>query len=571
MTAPTRIGQFEVRHLLGSGGFGHVYAAVDSELGRWVAVKALRPEISSDPSLVERFRSEGVSLARLNHTNITTLYALQREKQQLFLVMELVHGTTLDVVLGRLRRLGTAETLAVLAQTAAGLGYAHRTGVIHRDIKPSNLMLTDTGILKVMDFGIARIRGTQRLTQAGLLGTYAYLAPEQFSRAEGNERSDLYSLACVVYEMLSGDVPFAAQSEAEIMRGHLQQPPVPLRSLLPDLDPNIDAAVLRALEKNPADRFASVEEFSDAIGATSIERQAVDIVRDRILALLPKSVRPTTLIDTAAISRAGVAEGQDWTTRQASAAGRDRWAARLPALVLGGVAACVAVGVGLVAWGLPDVLPSGRTADSASAVLSAPVSLTPEQTRASVPAVGRPAAAGTQRSGVFPPLPNSYVASPAAGVVQPNPIAAATVRPAPSAPQPVSAGDLPGGCLASLQGLPVTEVIVRAASPDAVLCEAMRRIDAGQVPDGDLLMETAAFKLHHVPALAALARRYDPNQPHPAGVAPDLRRSARFYREAARSGDSSVAAQRDALRADLEHRANGGDSNASIILTNFWP
>ncbi len=344
MTLST-IGQFEVRELLGSGGFGHVYAAVDSELGRWVAIKALRPEISGNTALVERFRAEGVSLARLNHPNITTLYALQRHGQDLFLVMELVNGRTLDAVLQRVRRLGVTETLAVIAQTAAGLGYAHRMGVIHRDIKPSNLMLTDTGVVKIMDFGIARIRGSRRLTQGGLLGTYAYLAPEQFTHAEGDERSDLYSLACVAYEMLSGNVPFDAQTEAAMMRGHLEQPPQPLRACLSDLDPRVDAAVLRALAKNPADRFETVEAFSDAIGAAAIVHQAVAIVHDQILSKIPAPPRPTMLAEP---MPTGSTAGKQ---RRFAARMRHRIGMpSLPALVLGSVIVCIVAAAGMLIW-----------------------------------------------------------------------------------------------------------------------------------------------------------------------------------------------------------------------------
>src|SRR5689334_7076581 len=151
--------------------------------------------------MVERFRAEAKRLARLNLTNITTLYALQRQGQDLFLVMELVHGQTLDVVLGRLRRLDAPASLAIVAQAAAGLGYAHRMGVIHRDIKPSNLMLTETGVLKIMDFGIARVRGSQQMTRTGdFQGTLAYASPEQIRGEHVDERSDIYSLAIVLYK-----------------------------------------------------------------------------------------------------------------------------------------------------------------------------------------------------------------------------------------------------------------------------------------------------------------------------------------------------------------------------------
>jgi serine/threonine-protein kinase len=206
------VGPYAIQGLLGSGGIGHVYSALDQDLGRQVALKALRPEFSHDPDLLERFRGEAANLARLNHPNITTLYSLYREtntqRQNVFMVMELVNGETLEAILARLGRLSTPVCLAVIAQATAGLSYAHSVGLIHRDIKPSNMMLNDVGLLKITDFGIARVQGSQRLTRHGaMVGTLNYIAPEQIKGHECDERSDLYSLACVLYELLSGSKP----------------------------------------------------------------------------------------------------------------------------------------------------------------------------------------------------------------------------------------------------------------------------------------------------------------------------------------------------------------------------
>ncbi|CAH2602461.1 Non-specific serine/threonine protein kinase [Rhodovastum atsumiense] len=402
---PATIGPFRIRQLLGSGGFGHVYAAVDPDLGRWVAIKALRPEIGGNKTLVERLRAEGVSLARLNHPNITTLYALQRDRRDLlFLVMELVKGRTLEDVLGQLGRLGVVETLAVVAQIAAGLGYAHRMGVIHRDIKPANLMLTDAGVVKIMDFGIARIRGTQRLTRAGLLGTYAYLAPEQFGRAEGSERSDLYSLACMVYEMLSGRIPFDAGSEAEIMRGHLELAPRPLRTWLPGLDPRIEAAVSRALAKNPAGRFPGVEAFSEALGAATLQQQAAEIVRQRIVAMLPAVSRPAVMAGaTVSVATAAEPARAMESLRQAL---RDT-GLRLPraALLAGGALACLLAMAGVAVWELGGTGPTGVDAsvvpspDGPAAPWADPGAGAVLPFVPTIPVEARPV------TGVFPPLP----------------------------------------------------------------------------------------------------------------------------------------------------------------------
>ena len=181
-----RIGPYQLLDVLGEGGIGQVYMARDTVLGRHVAIKMLRPELEDrDRSFITRFHNEAQSLGDLGHANITTLYALHLEGQEPFMVMELVHGHTLEAVLARVHRFPVSESLAVVAQITAGLAFAHRRGVIHRDIKPANLMVTDAGVLKIMDFGIARVRGTRRLTRAGqMFGTLLYASPEQI---KGND------------------------------------------------------------------------------------------------------------------------------------------------------------------------------------------------------------------------------------------------------------------------------------------------------------------------------------------------------------------------------------------------
>jgi serine/threonine-protein kinase len=260
----TRVGPYEIRERLGVGGIGEVYEALDSMLGRPVAIKALRAEFSADPVFVERFRAEATNLARLLHPNVATLFALHAEDGQLFMVMELVRGRMLETVIQEGGRMETGACLKIVGQAVAGLSYAHRMGLIHRDIKPANLMITESGLVKIMDFGIARLRGTQRMTRQGeMIGTLAYMAPEQLKGGEGDERSDIYSLAIVVYEMLSGRVPFTADSEYDLIRAQVEQPPPPLTGI----DPAVAAALARALAKRPEDRFATVAEFGRAIGA----------------------------------------------------------------------------------------------------------------------------------------------------------------------------------------------------------------------------------------------------------------------------------------------------------------
>jgi serine/threonine-protein kinase len=165
------------------------------------------------------------------------------------MVMELVRGTTLDSILEKRKiALDVRECLAIVAQAADGLDYAHSMGVIHRDIKPSNMIVSENGTLKIMDFGIARVRGSQRLTRSGsIVGTLAYMAPEHLRGEEGDDASDLYSLAIVLYEMLSGSPPFSAASEYDLMQAQINQKPDRLMPKLPGLDPKVETALLKAL------------------------------------------------------------------------------------------------------------------------------------------------------------------------------------------------------------------------------------------------------------------------------------------------------------------------------------
>ncbi len=276
------IGQYEIRELLGEGGLGQVHAAFDTVLQRNVAIKSLRPELLNDTNFVDRFRVEATSLARLNHPNITTIYSLIPEGKNLYMVMELVRGHTLDDILKKRNApIEVRECLAIIAQAADGLSYAHSMGVIHRDIKPANLMVAENGVLKIMDFGIARVRGSQRLTRTGsIVGTLAYMAPEQLRGEEGDESCDLYSLAIVLYEMLSGAPPFSATSEYDLMQAQINQRPDRLMPRVPGLEPSVESALLRALSKKPAQRLPSVRAFSDALGASALRLDAPKILHN---------------------------------------------------------------------------------------------------------------------------------------------------------------------------------------------------------------------------------------------------------------------------------------------------
>ncbi|MFS8038743.1 protein kinase domain-containing protein [Xanthobacter sp. AM11] len=332
MTMPARIGPYEVRRLLGAGGVGQVHVGFDPALGREVAIKSLRPELTNDPSFADRFRAEASSLAKLNHPNIATLYALVPEGQSLHMVMELVRGDTLETLISRSQApMDPATAVSLVTQAGEGLCYAHAAGVFHRDIKPANLMVTESGLLKIMDFGIARVEGSQRLTRDGsIVGTLAYMAPEQMKGAQGDARSDLYSLAIVLYEMLAGRVPFRADTDYDLMRAQIETPPPRLSALArPGLNRNLEAVVMRALEKKPEKRFPDMRAFLDALAGEAPKATAGRALAQALLA------RPA----------AAAAPGAP-PARPAPAAGGEGWfSGPLKGILVGTGAALAAIGL----------------------------------------------------------------------------------------------------------------------------------------------------------------------------------------------------------------------------------
>jgi serine/threonine-protein kinase len=258
------IGKYHVLDRIGRGGMGTVYRAVDEILHREVAIKVLNSELN-DPEIAKRFRAEAVTVARLSHPGIATIYELFQHDGQWMMVMEFVRGETLEHLVERMGALSPQRAAELCMQALTALAHAHSMGVIHRDLKPANLMMTESGAVKIMDFGIARVSGSEHLTSAGfMMGTPAYMAPEQVLGHEVDARADLYALGVVFYRLTTAKLPFKGDTPFAMVQSQVNDPPTPIALLRSDLPTWADQIVQRALAKAPADRFQSAVEFYEA-------------------------------------------------------------------------------------------------------------------------------------------------------------------------------------------------------------------------------------------------------------------------------------------------------------------
>src|SRR4051794_22373282 len=255
-------GRYRVVRKLGTGGMANVYLAEDQELGRSVAIKMLDERHSQDEQFVERFRREAKNAAGLSHPNIVSIYDRGQAEGTYYIAMEYLEGRTLKELL--VTRGPTPLNVAIdyARQILGALGFAHKHGIVHRDIKPHNVVVAPDGRLKVTDFGIAR-SGTSQMTETGsIIGTAQYLSPEQAKGAPVTPASGMYSVGIVLYEMLTGSVPFTGDTPLEIAMKHLSEVPVPPSELRDDVPDDLDLVVLRALAKDPEDRYQTAEEMN---------------------------------------------------------------------------------------------------------------------------------------------------------------------------------------------------------------------------------------------------------------------------------------------------------------------
>lgn len=274
--------RFEIIAKIGEGGMGRVYKARDKTLQRLVAVKMLHPA-QSNQMLKTRFQVEALVTASLNHQSIVTLYDFFEEDDNQFLVMELLEGKTGKELLEEKGAIPFPELIGIITKVTDGLAYAHRRGIIHRDIKPNNIMVTASGEVKLMDFGIARATDSPKMTQAGFtVGSALYMSPEQIRNHNVDNRSDIYSLGITIFEMATGTAPFHDPEESDIgiLIEHLNSELPSPRSVNPDIPALLEEVILKATKKNPDDRFQTMEEFALALASSAEATRIQPLLRD---------------------------------------------------------------------------------------------------------------------------------------------------------------------------------------------------------------------------------------------------------------------------------------------------
>ena len=263
-------GEFVIQRELGRGGFAAVFLAHELALGRNVAIKVMSPMLMMGTGMVDRFLQEARTVASLNHPHIITIHSVRRLEDLPYFVMKFVRGRSLEQVVRREGPLPIPVVRAILFQVGSALAYAHRRGVIHRDVKPANILLDDEGNAIVTDFGIAKVAASPTQTVSGaVFGTLAYMSPEQCDAQRVTWSADQYSLGIVAYEMLTGTVPFSGSSFA-VMQAHTEKPPPPIPAQRADCPPDLDAAVIRMLAKDPRERWPTMQEALAGLGAAAV-------------------------------------------------------------------------------------------------------------------------------------------------------------------------------------------------------------------------------------------------------------------------------------------------------------
>jgi len=290
------INRYELLEIIGEGGMGIVYKAKCRLLNRFVAVKILKEELSNDEEYTSRFKREATSIARLSHPNIVNVHDVGSENNINFIVMEYINGKTLKQVIKENGRFRFEKTIDIVLQIAKGLECVHSNNIIHRDIKPDNIMITKDNMVKVMDFGIAKVADIRTVTNSSkIMGSVHYFSPEQAKGIFVDCRTDIYSLGIVMYEMVTGRVPYNAESAITIAMMHIQEPVTAPKKIITDIPENINQVILKAMQKEPIKRYQTAREMAEVIGEikknpnykVKMNNELDDATRIRVAAIVP--------------------------------------------------------------------------------------------------------------------------------------------------------------------------------------------------------------------------------------------------------------------------------------------
>ena len=311
---PLLSNRYQLIEQRGKGGMAIVYRARDLMLERQVAVKILRKDYSSDTSFQDRFRQEARAAANLSHPNIVTVHDFGLDQGQLFIVMEYVPGMDLKSMLQQRGRFNPQEALPLLIQACAGIGYAHRAGLVHCDVKPQNMLVTPDQRLKVVDFGIARALATIHPDEHSEIvwGSPQYFSPEQAAGSPPSPASDVYSLGVVLYELLTGSLPFMSDSAAELARLHLEAKPTPVNEFVPEISPVLEKIVHKVLAKEPSARYRTADQLGRVLLNFSDTRNTPSLSLTPEATSMADTLPPVTEPSPAPAMQAGPPGSIDW-------------------------------------------------------------------------------------------------------------------------------------------------------------------------------------------------------------------------------------------------------------------
>jgi serine/threonine protein kinase len=288
-----QIGRYKIVGKIGQGGTSHVWKGFDATLDRHVAIKTISADMADDPTLQKRFKREAESAAKLNHPHIITIYDFGQEQDKLYMAMELLEGVDLKQAIGQGWLKSLDDKLEIMSQICDGLAFAHANDIVHRDLKPANLFLLPDGQIKIMDFGLARVSGSD-MTRTGMaMGTPHYMSPEQVRGEHVDFRSDVFALGCVFYEILTSKKPFDADSIHSVLYKVMQEEPKPVREISPDLPPVLQQVLDKAMAKRPEERFQSAVEFGEVLDRAQ-EAIATGRGDERLPGLVPPSAAPAS-------------------------------------------------------------------------------------------------------------------------------------------------------------------------------------------------------------------------------------------------------------------------------------